>query len=247
MKRTLFQIAVVTLVGAGTLATSCPASADIGASKIIAGHKAPSTPWVVQIETAGGRIPAGFVEKCTGVQVNARWVLTARHCTEGITGVNVYQSKSTVAKGSAIHGQQPVPAPSGDLALIPLMTPSPLRSYAPLDLEAVARNRGEGTIMGFGLHAHGAMSKHLFMATVALSGSRKDLASGEGQHVTGITGASNHGDSGGPLIVDGRVVGLCSDGDTSHPGSQIHAGSTFALLGQASSWIAATTGATRGP
>ncbi|MBT1631578.1 S1 family peptidase [Curtobacterium flaccumfaciens] len=246
MKRPLFRIAVAAMVGAATLAAASPASADIGASEIIAGHKAPPTPWVVQIETAGGRIPAGFVEKCTGVQVNASWVLTARHCTEGITGVNVYQSNSTVAKGPAIHGQRPVPAPSGDLALIPLATPSPLRSYAPLDLGAVARNRGEGTIMGFGLHAHGAVSKHLFMATVALSGARKDLASAIGQHVTGITGSSNHGDSGGPLIVNGRVVGLCSDGDTSHPGSQVHAGSTFALLGPASSWITTTTDATQG-
>ncbi|MGV3149628.1 trypsin-like serine protease [Rothia sp. 11254D007CT] len=60
--------------------------------------------------------------------------------------------------------------------------------------------------------------------------------------VNGVTGAANHGDSGGPLIVGGRVVGVCSKGDTNDPGANINAGSQYALLNQSSAWIQRTTG-----
>jgi len=206
-------------------------------SDVVGGQKAPLTPWIVQLTAGGGRIPAGSVEHCTGVQVNAFYVLTARHCTEEVGGINVYQSNSTLHRGNPIHGLRPLPAPRGDIALVPLATASPLPSYAPLNLISRPAHSGRGTLYGFGLRGSGKQAQGLYTATVALSGRAEDLASGLGQHVTGITGASNQGDSGGPLVVRGRVTGLCSKGDEADPGTRKNAGSTFSVLSQAADWI----------
>ncbi|WP_181427392.1 MULTISPECIES: hypothetical protein [unclassified Curtobacterium] len=77
---------------------------------------------------------------------------------------------------------------------------------------------------------------------MSLTEASTDAFGGRAQHVTGVSGASNHGDSGGPLIVNGKVVATCSTGDSADPGANTRAGSNQALLAQASSWIRSTTG-----
>ena len=118
-----------------------------------------------------------------------------------------------------------------------LRTAYALSTYAPLDLAATAKSSGTGTIQGYGLRANATQSDGLYQATVSLTGASTDAYSGRAQHLTGVTGASNHGDSGGPLIVNGKVVAVCSTGDSADPGANTKAGSNYALLSQASSWI----------
>jgi secreted trypsin-like serine protease len=43
----------------------------------------------VQLEASGGSIPSGYVSNCTGEQLNASWILTARHCIDGIGAMNL--------------------------------------------------------------------------------------------------------------------------------------------------------------
>ncbi|MBT1636307.1 S1 family peptidase [Clavibacter michiganensis] len=231
-------------VAMGMSAGSAPATAwDEGParSQIIAGHVAPRTPWVVQLEEIGGTIPAGYEDDCTGVQVDASWVLTARHCAEETDDIDVYQSNSVTHQGSAAHADRVVIAPEGDIALVHLAAPAPLSGYASLDLRSGPATSGTGTIEGYGSRAHSTDATRLYAATVRLRGHHDDAFGGAGQEATGVDGAANDGDSGGPLLVQGRVRGIASLtlGDT---GDDPHAGSVYALLSQDAAWIRSTTG-----
>jgi secreted trypsin-like serine protease len=241
MKKSIAAAAAATVIAAGLFAAA-PASALPASTKVVGGEKAPATTSIVQLEASGGSIPAGYVSTCTGEQITASWVLTARHCIDGIGAMNVYHSNSTANRGTPVVVDRVSAAPAGDIALVHLRTSYPLASYTQLDLTATAKSSGTGVIQGYGLRANAVQSDGLYQATVSLTGASTDAFGGRAQHLTGVTGASNHGDSGGPLLVNGKVVGVCSTGDSADPGANIRAGSNYALLAQASSWIRSTAG-----
>jgi secreted trypsin-like serine protease len=229
--------AALALVGGSLGATA--ADAATSSPQVIGGEPAPSTPWEVQLVfQQGGTATYG----CTGEQLNASWVLTAQHCVDGTTAMNVYHSNSTTNRGTATAADRLYSAPSGDIALVHLRTAKTLTSYAPLDLGYSPRSSGTGTIMGYGNRANSVPTTGLYQASVSLTGRTADAYGGVAQHVTGVSGASNHGDSGGPLLVGGTVVGVCSTGDVADPGANTHAGSNYAVLAQSASWIRSTAG-----
>lgn len=233
----LVATAAIALLGGSLGATA--ANAATASPQVIGGQQAPNTPWEVQLVfQQGGTDSFG----CTGEQLNASWVLTAKHCVDGTTAMNVYQSNSTTNRGAATAADSLYPAPTGDIALVHLRTAKALTSYAPLDLAATAKSTGTGTILGYGNRANSAPTTGLYQASVNLTGSSTDAYGGRAQHVTGVSGASNHGDSGGSLVVNGKVVGVCSTGDVADPGANTHAGSNYALLAQSASWIRTTAG-----
>ncbi|MGU3411235.1 S1 family peptidase [Microbacterium sp. M1A1_1b] len=242
MKKSIATAFAAVVVVAGSLAAAAPASALTSSPQIVGGSTAPATAWAVQLEASGGSIPAGYVSNCTGEQINASWVLTARHCIDGIGAMNVYHSNSTANRGTPVAVDRVSAAPTGDIALVHLRSTYALSSYASLDLGATAKSSGTGTIEGYGLRANAQQSTGLYQASVSLTGASTDAYSGTAQHVTGISGASNHGDSGGPLLVNGKVVGVCSTGDSADPGANTTAGSNYALLAQSASWIRSTAG-----
>jgi secreted trypsin-like serine protease len=179
---------------------------------------------------------------CTGEQITASWVLTARHCIDGVTSMQVYHSNSTTNPGTAIAVDRVAAAPSGDIALVHLSQQKALGSYPSLNLGHQATSSGSGTIMGYGLRANSVQSDGLYQATVGLTGRSTDAYGGVAQHLNGTTGAANHGDSGGPLIVDGQIVAVCSTGDEADPGADTRAGSNYAVLSQSANWIRSTAG-----
>jgi len=233
----LTATAALTLL-AGSLGVGTANAATLS-PQVIGGEQAPSTPWEVQLVfQQGGTATYG----CTGEQLNASWVLTAEHCVDGTTAMNVYQSNSTTNRGTATAADRLYSAPAGDIALVHLRTAKPLASYAQLDLGYSPRSSGTGTIMGYGNRANSVPTTGLYQASVNLTGRSTDAYGGVAQHVTGVSGASNHGDSGGPLLVGGKVVGVCSTGDVADPGANTHAGSNYAVLAQSASWIRSTAG-----
>lgn len=232
--------AAATLAAAGTLLFTGQATATAApvTPNIIGGSTA-SVAWEVQLLfQQGGSGTYG----CTGEQINASWVLTANHCADGTTAMNVYQSNSTSNRGTAHAVDALYSAPNGDIALAHLASPASLSSYAPLNLSYATKSSGTGVIMGYGARANGAQSSGLYKASVNLTGTTTDAYGGTAQHVTGIDGAANHGDSGGALTVNGSVVAVCSTGDEADPGSNINAGSNYAVLSQSASWIRSTAG-----
>lgn len=233
----LIATAALALLG-GTLGTTAANAATVS-PQVIGGEPAPSTPWEVQLVfQQGGTATYG----CTGEQINASWVLTANHCVDGTTAMNVYHSNSTTNRGTAIAADRLYSAPAGDIALVHMRTAKTLSSYAPLNLSYTTKSSGSGVIMGYGNRANSVPSTGLYRATVNLTGRSYDAYDGTAQHVTGVSGASNHGDSGGPLLVNGQVVGVCSTGDVADPGANTNAGSNYAVLTQSASWIRSTAG-----
>lgn len=221
---------LATASSASASTTTAPGGSD---QFIVGGSRAAETPWVVQLAFQQG----GDTYGCTGEQLNDSWVLTARHCVDGDTAINVYHSNDTTNRGPATKADDWGYAPKGDVALVHLSTPHPLSSYPKLNFTYTAKPSGSAKVMGYGLRANRQQPDGLYQATVSLSGSSTDAYRGKAQHNTGVTGASNHGDSGGPMIVNGAIVAVCSTGDTADPGADKHAGSNYALISQASDWI----------
>ncbi|GAB3485107.1 S1 family peptidase [Flexivirga sp.] len=236
--RSLHRLALATaasavLVGAGT----GTAMADPVSPNIIGGTSG-SSPYIVQLVFG----QSGGTYGCTGEAIAPQWILTAQHCIDGTQWMDVYFSNSVTNPGTPIAADQIGGSSYGDVALVHLSSSKSLNSYAPLASSYSPRSGDTGTIWGYGLTAGGARPTHLNKATVNVVGSSTDAYGGRAIHVKGVDGASNHGDSGGPLFVGGKIVGVCSTGDVADPGSDIHAGSNYANLTASRSWIRSVTG-----
>ncbi|MCU1532705.1 MAG: secretion protein [Arthrobacter sp.] len=225
--------------------TSSAAAATAGAPSwpdastlIVGGERADRTSWAVQLHF----VARGERHGCTGVAISESWVLTAGHCVSGISAMSVYYSNSTLDRGKPTTADQVAGSPAGDVGLVHLSSPHKLRSYPDLSAGYHPGAADSGTIMGYGLRADQRPAKRLYEADVSVTHASTDAYGGPAIHVRGINGASNHGDSGGPLIVDGEIVGVCSTGDEADPGSNIHAGSNYANLTSSRGWIQSITG-----
>ncbi|MDO4897669.1 MAG: S1 family peptidase [Rothia sp. (in: high G+C Gram-positive bacteria)] len=244
---TLLGASVALVSSSFSAATAAPDTTLEGASAspyIIGGSQAQS-PWAVQLKFRSQGQAGTFA--CTGEQINSQWVLTAKHCIDGAYGMQVYKSNSQINPGTPISVDRMVAAPQGDIALVRLSQQSPLASYPQLDLNYKPRYGDTGTIMGYGLGANSQPTTTLRSAAVRVDGNSYDAYYGSAVHVSGVTGAANHGDSGGPLLINGKIVAVCSTGDQADPGANINAGSNYALLSQVSSWITSTAGLNSGP
>lgn len=230
------------LVAASPAVAAAPPSSPVAHTNIVGGTKSAPTNWLVQLEFGYSTTRGSAVYGCTGEQINASWILTARHCVDGIVYMNVYHSNSTINRGTAIAADRVYAAPRGDIALVHMSKSSALSSYPGLNLTGSVASTGTGIIAGYGLRANTQRSDGLYQANVNLVGSSTDAFGGIAQHLTGITGAANHGDSGGPLVVNGLVVAVCSTGDSDDPGANIHAGASYAILSQSATWIRQTAG-----
>lgn len=209
------------------------AHAETASPQVVGGTQAPSTAWAVQLEFGDGQNTYG----CSGELISSEWVLTAQHCIDGTTWMNVYFSNSTYNRGAATAVDQVNGSPNGDVALVHLSRPRYSSSYARIADSYSPRYGDSAKLMGYGLRGNKTPSSGLFQANVTVVGSSSDAYGGSAIHVKGVNGASNHGDSGGPLLINGYIVGVCSTGDTADPGNDIHAGSNYANLTYSRDWI----------
>ncbi len=238
-KSVLIGAAAASMAFLGTGAASAAPVAGGGATPdIVGGTKAPATPWEVQLIF----VQNGSSYGCTGEAISAEWVLTAQHCIDGISSMNVYYSNSTTNRGTAIAADNWVASDSGDVALVHLSQSKNLGSYPALADSYTANAGDKGVVMGYGRRANAVQSDGLYQANVQVVGASTDAYDGTAVHIKGVNGASNHGDSGGPLLVGGKIVGVCSTGDSSDPGADIHAGSNYANLTDSRQWISDTAG-----
>ncbi len=238
-KSVLVGAAAASMAFLGTGAASAAPVAGGGATPdIVGGTKAPATPWAVQLVF----VQNGGTYGCTGEAISADWILTANHCIDGDTSMNVYYSNSTTNRGTAIKADKWVTSGKGDVALVHLSQPKNLGSYPALADSYTATSGDAGKIMGYGRRANAANADGLYQANVTVTGKSTDAYRGTAVHIKGVDGAANHGDSGGPLIVGGKIVGVCSTGDDQDPGANTHAGSNYANLTASRSWIKSTSG-----
>jgi len=159
----------------------------------------------------GGQLETGFpavglvssaAGTCTGSLISPSVVMTANHCN----GSSISFATGT---SSADFVDRPVDRviahPSRDLLLLHLARP--IRNIRPLDINTAAPPTvgSQCTAVGFGRHheADGSITRRVKRsATERVTASSSAVIS-----VAWTSGIVNHGDSGGPLICDGRISG----------------------------------------
>ncbi|ABY22983.1 serine protease, trypsin family [Renibacterium salmoninarum ATCC 33209] len=142
IKSTVISLAVASLAFAGT--SAAPAASGSFTPRIIGGSQAPNTPWEVQLVF----VQDGTSYGCTGEAISSEWVLTAKHCVDGISSMKVYYSNSTSNRGSAIAADNVYASSAGDVGLVHFSQSKSLSSYPALADSYQANEGDSGLIMG---------------------------------------------------------------------------------------------------
>jgi hypothetical protein len=151
---------------------------------------------------------------CTGILASKRWVVTAKHCISGVfsstSKVAVFTGSFNLHQGTLHRVKSWKLHPSSDIALLQLQ--KDVTNLSPIGL---SRSRpGVGTAVGISgwgsyknVHSGPPSSKlKIASATVAGYGSDKIKLNKKG-------GTAGSGDSGGPVTLNNKALGTCSEGN----------------------------------
>ena len=168
-----------------------------------------AAPFAVQVSFDS----AGTNVGCTGSQIAASWVITAKHCNSTSLrpvrlGTSYLGTGGAVRSVAARYG-----APAGDVLLLKLSTPY-YGSYVGLSSSFPATGM-PATVYGWGDQSEGsgAMSYYLKAAGVSVVWQGVDNYGGPSVRTRSESGHPLSGDSGGPLIVNGKLAGVLSTSD----------------------------------
>ncbi len=162
--------------------------------------------------------PDGSAYKCTGTAISEEWILTAGHCVEGETYEDTNASPSAVKVHFSNSKERPGPAydvdrfeiaKNTDMVLLHLAIPHVLTKYGTLvDVHEFVEGE-EVTLYGYGRGFQDTEVKTLRSAKLKVIGAFSQFNAGEVLQLKGVTGGSNHGDSGGPVVnSDGEIIGV---------------------------------------
>ncbi|MGN7252162.1 S1 family peptidase [Arthrobacter sp. SAFR-014] len=156
---------------------------------------------------------AGVNVGCTGSQIAAGWVITAKHCNSTSLR-SVRLGTSYLGTGGAVRSVAArYPAPAGDVLLLRLSAPY-YGSYVGLSSSFPATGT-PARVYGWGDQSEGsgAMSYYLKAADVSVVWQGVDNYGGPSVRTRSKSGHTLSGDSGGPLIVNGKLAGVLSSSD----------------------------------
>jgi hypothetical protein len=225
MRLKLLTMAVgATLVaGLGTAAHAQASQSSGPSPTIIGGTTVPAggAPWGAQI-SAGGF--------CSGAVIDQMWVLTAAHCG---SGGSVLVGSQQLGQGRRIQVVQDFT--NGDVAVKKLASPAnvqvlPLASTAP-PVGATVQIYGWGGISAPG----GPLAQSIKTANLRV------VRVGTTIDGTGINGQAYFGDSGGPMVYNGQVIGTCTGPVDSNP-DPVKLTVGYQNLPERISWIRQVTG-----
>jgi secreted trypsin-like serine protease len=257
--RILFCLSFVVVGCGGAPVESMPAAATAGAPDATAAGAGDD---LIQGGTVDGKYPAvglvwiaggGF---CSGALIAPNVVLTAGHCVND----PVSAFYTGVGKGTTSLGRTPIkgftshkvidqvahpsyqdidacPNPTFDVALLRLQ--KPIRSPAPFQVATAAPRAGATcTAVGYGVH-DGASGERVVeqrrQASEAVG--RVEQSAIEVEKRSGIV---DHGDSGGPLLCGGKIVGVTSCGNDDSPS---HTSAYYGRVDRVAAWIQSTVDA----
>jgi Trypsin len=192
---------------------------------IIGGTTVPdgAAPWGAQVNVGGGF--------CSGSVIGPLWVLTAAHCGRG---GSVRVGSQRLGQGRSIGVVQDFT--NGDMALKKLASSANLSQYLPWSatappMGATVQIYGWGGISAPG----GPLAQSLKTANLRVVG--------VGSTIDGapINGQAYFGDSGGPMVFNGRAIGTCTGPIGSAPDpSQLTV--AYQSAPARAAWIQQTTG-----
>ena len=207
---------VTSLLGALVLALAAapagaaPTSRDSGGptTQIIGGGHVSSAPWAAALYYSDGFY-------CSGTIIAPRWVMTARHCIYEGHAMSVRVGNVHHPSGTYANVRRVVQARGADLALLNLDR-TVNTTYAAI-AGADPRPNTTNNIYGWGTTEPGEnapLSDRLKTATVRVtSANGTDYFGGRAIRSRVQSGGPGYGDSGGPQLAGGRLVGVCSTGD----------------------------------
>ncbi|XAS67072.1 trypsin-like serine protease [Micrococcaceae bacterium Sec5.7] len=225
-------------------ATAAPAPGGGSASTDIAGGTTTTisaAPYAAQIsfDTTGNSVG------CTGSQISASWIITARHCNSTSLksvrlGTTYLESGGTVKTVAARYAST-----AGDVLLLKLSTPY-YGSYVGLG-SSIPATGSAAKVFGWGDQTEGAgtMSYYLKTANVMVSSQGTDTYGGPSVRTQSQTGHTLGGDSGGPLIVGGKLVGVLSTSSIlppQNPSDYTRYYNDHASVARNLSWITSVSG-----
>lgn len=185
----------------------------------ISGGAASAKPWVVQLmgRENGKRIT------CSGAALGPDLVITAAHCPWAEI---IYPDGSRAAPQAyySVEG-------GADIRLITLAQTHPLKEYPTIGPNYLADKRilPAGTVGTAYGHANGVQKS----LSIKLKNHGHTKETREVLQVVGRNGGVERGDSGGPLIINGLLVGILSETNPEHTLGEYHGlSTTISLLRQ---------------
>jgi len=223
----------LSISGSGIAAAS---TSGVGPS-IIGGAPVDSAPWGAQVYHDGGGQLGGFT--CSGSVIDSSWVLTARHCLNKNGGMHVRVGNVNLGEGVKVDVDRTEVNPNADILLLHLDQSVQTDT---MELAQQGPSVGEqNSIYGWGREqGQGPPAPQLKTAKVTVTGKSTDAFNGPAIQSKGDTGATWHGDSGGPQVADGKQVGVASTGRNS--GHDPHGVQNYASVPANLDWIEQTAG-----
>lgn len=212
---------ILLLLLTAVLSVAWPAHAIVGGRQV-------NHPAVVQIAVDDRDEPPGV--RCTGTAISDQWILTAQHCLEFIPSyrdglvtpdrVRIHYSNDKRRPGPGLAVDRFVINPRADMALVHLAAPHPLAQYPELADALPAIEGRKATLYGYGRLLHDEPATWLRAATLRGAYTTNNGAGIEERvRFNGVDGTSSRGDSGGPVLMDGRLIGVNVAG--SHGSSEV--------------------------
>lgn len=180
---------------------------------------------------------------CTASAISPTWVILAKHCVanRSTSSMSFKLGSANLGQGTTYRVKRVAQLSSGDIALAELST-----SYNGPVATLGGTNPTAGTagdIYGWGRETvDGPASSKLKTAKVQVNGVVNDPSRGPSISQKGVDGQALYGDSGGPLIINGKVVGVCSGPATQGDIGKADGNVLYASIPSAATWISQTSG-----
>lgn len=226
-------------------AQAAPVTSSGAVSPRIAGGsyvKISAAPYAAQISFDSTGTNIG----CTGSQISADWVITAKHCNSSDLQSVRFDATDQGSGGTVRTVAARYASPTNnDVLLLKLSSPH-TGTYIGL-ASSFPSTGATATVFGWGDETEGSNlgSPSLKTASVKVAGKGTDTYGGVSVNTKSQSGHTLSGDSGGPLVVNGKLVGVLSTSSilpTPNPSDFTRYNNDHASISQSLSWITKTSG-----